>query len=184
MSINGISGLPPQTIEYLAEMKKEQEQLLANSDMAGLVAMLPEDSVDISRQALTRNQNMVSGNFSGGRVRDTKYLDARAAGAEAAEALQNATDSGVGMLMDGFAEAAFWYGDPKMRQAKMMKDATESNEGVFAGIKSSIEEKAAEAMAPRDENGEPIGRATATTTASVGSAPAGTTPAPDSDPEG
>ena len=184
MNINGIEGLSAQLTDYLAEMLKEQEELLANSDMAGLAAIPQADSVDISSQALAQSQNMLSRNFVGGRPEDTSYLDAQKAGAKAVESLQNSVDSSLGTVMDGIAKAAFWYSDPKMRRAKMLKDAAESHAEVFAGIKNGIEEKAAEAMAPKDANGEPIEQATTTTTASTSSAPVGTASAPDIDLEG
>lgn len=46
------------------------------------------------------------------------------------------------VVPDKVKEAAFWYGDSRMRQAKMLKDAIESNAEVFDEIKENIEENA------------------------------------------
>ena len=184
MDINDIIGVPVQLTDFLAELAKEQEELLTNPDMAELTPILQADSVNISSQAFAQSQNMLSRNSIGGRPGGSTYLDAQKAGANAVKSLQNSMNSALGTVMNGLSEAAFWYGDPRMRRAKMMKDATESNAGVFAGIKSSIEGKAAEAMAPKDENGEPIAQVTATGTTFTSSAPASAAPAPDIDLEG
>ena len=181
MNINAIVGLPIQVTDYLVEMIKEQEELLTNPDMAGLTAIPQADSVNISSQGLVQCQNMMARNFIGGCPKDTTYLDAQMVGANAVKSLQNSMNSNLGTVMDSIGEAAFWYGDPKMRRAKLMKDATESHAEVFTGIKSGIEEKAAEAMAPKDENGEPIEQSFTPPATSTASAPANTAPAPDID---
>lgn len=164
--IDGIAGLTLQLTDLLAEMRKEQEELLTNPDITELMAAtLQADSVNISNRALVRSQNIMSGNFAGGSPEDNQYIDAWLTGAETQVSLQNSMNKTLGSVLDAIAETAFWHGDPKMRQAKMMKDSIESNATVFSDIKSNVEKQADEAMARKDENGDPIEQP-ATTTAS------------------
>ena len=48
------------------------------------------------------------------------------------------------VVPDKVKEAAFWYGDRRMRQAKMLKDSIESNAENLDSIKDNIEKKAQE----------------------------------------
>jgi len=149
MSISGISGLTTQVTGHLAEMKKGQEELFTNPNVSEFTGTLQVDSVSISSQALIKSQNMVSrGSAEGGNLLDIL----------------------------GIAKEAAWYADPIMRQAKTMKDSTESNAAVLADIKSSIEEQADEAMASSDENVEVIEQATTMPTDSTSSTPADMAP--------
>ena len=149
MSVSGIAGLTMQVTDHLAEMENGQEKLLADHNVAEFTGILQVDAVSISSQALAKNQNMASREPAGG---------------------------GNLLAVLGLADVAYWYGDSIMRQAKMMKDSTESNAAVLADIKSSIEEQADEAMASDDENVEVIEQTTATTTDSTSSAPADMAP--------
>ena len=148
MSISGISGLTTQVTDHLAEMKKGQEELFTNNNVAEFTGTLQVDSVSISSQGLAKCQMSA----------------------------QNSAKSGSGSLLDDIAKEAAWYADPIMRQAKMMKDSTESNAAVLADIKSSIEEQADEAMASSDENVEIIEQTATTATDSTSSASADMAP--------
>lgn len=177
MGIGGVSGLTLQLPESLTPLQKNQHEATGSGTdvTSSLLSTLQTDYVNISSEGYDRSQNMLSSNFAGGSSRDSSYVDAQLTALSTQQSLKNSlNDSLDSSFQSTLDEAAFWYADPRMRQAKMMKDATESNAAVFSDMKNDIEEKADAAMAPKDENGNPIeqtGTAAATETGSAAPTP-------------
>jgi|GEM_PF-2524282 len=173
MSISGVSGLTTQLSEYLTQLQEKQQEALAVNDVASntdeastLLSTVSTDSVTISSLGYAKSQNMLASNFVGGKTTDSTYVDAQMSAFSVQQSVENSmNDSLESNLESVIGDAAFWYGDPRMRNAKMMKDATEAHQEVFAELKGNIEQKAAEAMAPKDENGDPIEDGTTSTAA-------------------
>jgi hypothetical protein len=182
MSTSGISSLTAQLGDFLTERQEEQQgQLATAADMTtALPSTLQTDTVSISSAAYAKSQgsnsNMMSRNFVGGYERDTSYLDAKAAGAAAVQNLEASMQSSMTSLMEFMGSDAMWYGSERMKNAKVMKDTTESHKEVFDNIKGNIEEKAAEALAPKDENGEVIEQIPAASTGTANAAAAAVAP--------
>lgn len=180
MGIAGVSGLTLQFSESLTPLQKnEQSETGSGTDVtSSLLSSLQTDYVNISSEGYDRSQNMLATNFAGGSSMDSTYVDAQLTALSTQQSLKNSlNDSLDSSFQSTLEEAAFWYGDPQMRQAKMMKDATESNDAVFSDLKNDIEEKADAAMAPKDENGNPIEQTG--TAATTENSPTTTTPTSD-----
>jgi hypothetical protein len=159
MDISGISGLNIQGSDLLTQrQEQQQEQLASNANLTSMLAStLQTDYVNISSAGYDKSQNMMAGNFVGGATTDSTYVDAQLSALATEKSLKNSMNDAVESSMEStIEEAAFWYGSKQMRNAKMLKDATESNQQVFSDIRDNIDEKAAEAIAPKDENGDPI----------------------------
>jgi hypothetical protein len=159
MDLSGVSGLTAQLSDYLTQLQEnQQEQLAVNTDAAStLASTVQSDSVSISSEAYARSQNMLARNFVGANTGDSTYIDAQMTVLSTQQSLQNSMNDALGSTLESvIGQAAFWYGDERMRNAKLMKDTTEAHQDVMAEMTDNIEEQAAEAMAPKDENGEPI----------------------------
>jgi hypothetical protein len=159
MGTSGIFGLSSQLSNSLTQMQeKQQEDLAVNTDVAAtLVSMAQTDSVSISSEAYAKSQNMLETNFVDGNTADTTYVDAQLAAFSVRSSLQNSMNDSLKSSLESIvAEASFWYSDPRMRNAKQLKDSIESNQKLFSELRDNIEEQAAAATAPKDANGNPI----------------------------
>jgi len=176
MSTSGVSGVTLHLSNYSTQLQeKQQENRTAVPAVdSTLMSTLQTDYVNISSEAYDKSQSMMAENFVGGSSTDSTYINAQLSMLSTQRSMKNSMNKSLASTIE---EAAFWYGDPQMRNAKMMKDATESNQQVFSDIKDNIEEKAAAATAPKDENGNPTGEGT--TTSSTASASTDTAQASD-----
>jgi len=164
MGTSGIFELSSQLSNSLAQMQeKQQEELAVNTGVAATLASTAQiDSVSISSEAYTKSQNMLETNFVDGNTADTTYVDAQLTAFSVKKSLQNSMDDSLKSSLESVvADAAFWYSNPRMRNAKMLKDSIESNEKLFSELRDNIEEQAAAATAPKDANGNPIEQPTA-----------------------
>lgn len=177
MSAVEVTGLTSNLTEYLTELQKQQQEALTPEAVATTppAAAAQADAVSISSQGQVRSQNLLSGNFVGGSTSDATYVNAVKSSFAARQSVQNSMDDALATSLESvIGQAAFWYGDQKMRNAKMLKDSTESHEELLTDIKDAIEEKAEEAAAPKDAEGKPIEQDSAS--AAVDSSAAGVTP--------
>jgi hypothetical protein len=179
MGASGVSGLTSHLTEYLKQMQGKQLETLADpaDAVADNLPGLQADAVTISEQGYAKNQNLLANQGAQAEEKEKSYLDKKIDSFSSQQTLRNSMDSALGSSLESaVAQAAFWYGDKRMRNAKMMKDASESHQEVFAEIKDTIDEKAAEATVPKDKEGKPIEQAG--TTSVPESAPAQTVAAP------
>lgn len=153
-----MSVLSGQLTNLFNELQTEQQEGLAlDANLtSNLNSLVQTDTVSISTAATTMstNQNLMSRNYVGGYERDTSYLDAKAAGNAAVRSLEASRDGVLNSLVKALGSDAVWYGSQNMRNAKVMKDTTESHKELFDNLKATIEEHAAEAMVSTDENGD------------------------------
>ncbi len=179
MGTSGVSGLTSQLTESLTQMQEKRLETLAvpadavSTSLSGLQA----DTVTISEQGYAKSQSLLTNRIAVEEETEKSYLDIKIDTFSSQKSLQNSMNDALGSSLESvIAQAAFWYGDKRMRNAKMMKDATESHQEVFAEIQDTIEEKAAEATAPKDQDGKAIEQAGAASASD--SAPAQAVAAP------
>lgn len=173
MGTSGVSGLTSRLTESLTQMQEKQLEALAvpADAVATSLSGLQTDTVTISEQGYAKSQSLLTNRIAGEKETEKSYLDIKIDTFSSQKSLQNSMNDALGSSLESvIAQAAFWYGDKRMRNAKMMKDATESHQEVFAEIQDTIEEKAAEATAPKDQDGKAIEQAGAASAS--GSAPA------------
>jgi hypothetical protein len=92
--------------------------------------------------------NVLSGNFVHAGKNESQYL----AATKNAYAMNRQVDASsmlnvlASILPESMTDAAFWYGDDKMAQAKALKDSTESNAQNLQDVREDIDRKAEEAQ--------------------------------------
>ena len=92
--------------------------------------------------------NVLSGNFVHTGKNESQYL----AATKNALAIDRQMDASnmlnvlASILPESVTDAAFWYGDDKMAQAKALKDSTESNAQNLQDVRQDIDRKAEEAQ--------------------------------------
>ncbi len=126
-------------------------QNAVQSSESGLSAVLLASSK-------TTASNMLSGNFVHTGKNESQYL----AATKNAHAIDRQMDASsmldvlASILPESVTDAAFWYGDDKMAQAKALKDSTESNAQNLQDTREDIDRKAEEAQsqAAQGESGQ------------------------------
>lgn len=92
--------------------------------------------------------NILSGNFVHTGKNESQYISAT----KNAHAIDRQMDASsmlnvlASILPESVTDAAFWYGDGRMAQAKALKDSTESNAQNLQGVREDIDRKAEEAQ--------------------------------------
>lgn len=92
--------------------------------------------------------NVLSGNFVHTGKNESQYISAT----KNAHAIDRQMDASsmldvlASILPESVTDAAFWYGDDKMAQAKALKDSTESNAQNLQDVREDIDRKAEEAQ--------------------------------------
>lgn len=155
--------------DLLQELQIDQKELL-EQNLSAAALMGATDTLTLSSGAKKQSSNMMSKNFAGGRENDSKYVNANLAGIQAAKQMQiQATNRVAGLLntlggiqgpraydgvgsKGGIPEATIQLAMKRIQNADS-QDASERN---LEETKERIEARAAEAMAPKNENGEPI----------------------------
>lgn len=161
--LNGISqGTGNSLFGVLRTRQKEQ-------------AELPNESINELPAAQTvstpaASSNLMSRNFVSAEREESKYLKARKAGQEA---VNNQANRQMAILNAGLAELSSLDGSGGYAMRSLIGQKTarriqeegqqavrEESERNLKEIKDNIEEKTQEAVAPKDENGEPIEKGT------------------------
>jgi len=125
----------------------------AQQDGKQTVAATSENSSQSSTSALLASNkstasNVLSGNFVHTGKNESQYL----AATKNALAIDRQMDASnmlnvlASILPESVTDAAFWYGDDKMAQAKALKDSTESNAQNLQDVRQDIDRKAEEAQ--------------------------------------
>lgn len=155
--------------ELLRSMQKEQEELLDPTNPAS--ALEPAlDSLSLSPQTTNASTSMMAGNFASTEREDSKYINASLNSFSVAKQMDNQATNRVTALLDslGGIQGPTLYdgtgskrGIPEAAIQRAMKriqnvEAQEATERNLEEIKDGIKEKAQEAAAPKDENGNPI----------------------------
>lgn len=132
--------------EMLRSMRKGQEELTGEGAAESLAVSAQQGSVH------TSSSNLMARNFASIDREESKYT-AALKGAFAAEEQMTMSRNQVivASVANAIADAAFWYGDERMRRAKTIKDTVESNEENLKKIRQDIEQKAMEAVANADQ---------------------------------
>lgn len=159
--------------ETLQQLQIGEEELLEQqANLASSTLKATTDTLSLSTEAknLSGGSNMMSRNFAGGRENDSKYVNANLAGLQAVKQMQNQATSRVSGLLNslggiqgprlydgvgskgGVPEATIQLAMKRIKDADS-QDASERN---LEETKECVEARAAEAMAPKDENGNPI----------------------------
>lgn len=93
------------------------------------------------------SNNIMSQNFFSANREESKYLSAvKDALAVEQQMSMSCSEVIVASVSNVIAEAAFWTADPRMRNAKQLKDSIESNEKNFKEVRDAIEQGATEAL--------------------------------------
>ncbi len=158
--------------EMLQQIQLGEEDLLEQQEVLVSTALTESiDTLTVSRKAKSLASSAVmSHNFADGHTSESTDIDAHLAGLQAAKQLQNQADNRVMGLLNslGGIQGPSLYGEvgskggiPEARIQLAMKrikdaDAYDASERNLEERKESIEARAAEATAPKDENGEPI----------------------------
>lgn len=106
-----------------------------------LAATAPQNSAQPSSAA-----NLMSNNYTSTESGQSPYVAALLNSFAIDKEMNAKSQKDVidNVVPDKVKEAAFWYGDRRMHQAKMLKDAIESNAENLDSIKDNIEQKAQE----------------------------------------
>ncbi len=106
-----------------------------------LAAIVPQSSAQSSSAA-----NLMSNNYTSTESGQSPYVAALLNSFAIDKEMNAKSQKDVidNVVPDKVKEAAFWYGDRRMRQAKMLKDSIESNAENLDNIKDNIEKKAQE----------------------------------------
>ena len=121
--------------------------------VAATTGISTQSSTDgLSNTLLASNKstasNVLSGNFVHTGKNESQYL----AATKNAHAIDRQMDASsmlnvlASILPESVTDAAFWYGDDKMAQAKALKDSTESNAQNLQDVREDIDRKAEEAQ--------------------------------------
>jgi hypothetical protein len=159
MSISSISGglmdsLNTFNLKDLLRGKNEEnsEDAVLGGLASSATLMIQSTSVASAAQ-----NNLMDRNFLNTSSGESRYLAATKASFSAEQQIKKAQDSALmSILPDEVQAAAFWYGSERMRRAKLLKDTTESHEKIDKELTANIEQQVKEAMAQKDENGEPV----------------------------
>jgi hypothetical protein len=134
--------------ELLRSMQKGQEETLEAATAGTLAAQTLQAVSTPSASANALSSNLMSRNFASAEREESKYLSALKASFDIEQQMtMSRNEVIVASVASAIADAAFWYGDERMRRAKTLKDSVESNEENLKEIRDNIEEKAAEAVA-------------------------------------
>jgi hypothetical protein len=150
--------------ELLRSLQQGQEAMLEQSGFASATRASGLDSIFISTQAADASSNMMSGNFAGA-TEQSRYIAASLAGhhAEQQAALsfhRTLTAAAADILAANGIDASRCDtaagAGMEMRRIRNTKTLEASGRNLDE-IKENIEQKAHEAAAPKDENGNPVG---------------------------
>ena len=142
-SAGGETGLhltrPSQQDRKLAETATAENQ--TRSSVSGLSNTLLASSKNTA-------SNVLSGNFVHTGKNESQYLSAtkNALAIERRMDASSMLDVLASILPESVTDAAFWYGDDAMAQAKALKDSTESNAQNLQDVRQDIDRRAEEAQ--------------------------------------
>lgn len=147
-SAGGVTGL--QLTRPSQQDRKSTEAATAENQMQSSVSGLSNALLASSK---TTASNVLSGNFVHTGKNESQYL----AATKNALAIDRQMDAGnmlnvlASILPESVTDAAFWYGDDRMAQAKELKDSTESNAQNLQDVREDIDRKAEEAQSQNDQ---------------------------------
>ena len=150
--------------DMLRSLQKEQEELLEATTAETLTAQAMETVGSQAVSSHAASSNLMSRNFASAEREESKYLKASLDSFTLDKQLNNQASNRVNSLLNSLGGVAFeskgadhapaWY-EMQMRRIQNAESA-ESSERNLDEIKENIEQKAQEAAAPTDANGNPV----------------------------
>ena len=156
--------------EMLRSMQKEQEAMLEEASAAELAGQSPVPVASQHASTQTASSNLLSRNFATAEREESKYVNATLNRLSVDKQLQTQATNRVTALLNtlggiqgpklydgtgskgGIPEATIQLAVKRIQNV----ETQEESERNLEEIKKSIERKAQEVAAPKDENGEPI----------------------------
>ena len=161
MAVTGINSLMQGTgiADILREMREGQQEDLLAAAGKDIIGTALNEGV-LPRTSSTADSNLIARNFMTNDPEESKYLSAVKSSRELENQMgyTKARDviSEVMSASESIQQAAREYGSGRLRNAKNLERLLKAHEETFDKTRERIEEKAQEALAPKDGNGEPV----------------------------